>query len=126
MITSLVLSVQFLVGIATRLGRDAYYRSLGVLTLIVLVIGTLYTWLVGGWPFPDALMYAVTTMSMNTPYSGPLASAAGAEMEYFHLAYTFLSVGVFIIFTLETGQTMLATYEGAMQKMAERKAKKAG
>lgn len=77
-------------------------------------------------PFPDALLYAVTTMSMNTPYSGPLASASGPEMEYFHMAYTFLSVGVFIIFTIETGRTMLSTYEGAMQKMAERKAKKAG
>jgi len=123
MITSLALAVQFLIGIARRLGTDAYYRSLGILTVIILLIGTLYTWLVGLWPFPDALMYAVTTMSMNTPYSGPLASAAGGEMEYFHMAYTFLSVGVFIIFTLETSKTMLATYEHAMKKMADRKAR---
>lgn len=124
MITSLVLAVQFLIGIARRLGRDAYYRSLGILTLLVIVIGTLFTWLVGRWPFGDAMLYAVTTMSMNTPYSGPLASAAGAEMEYFHMAYTFLSVGVFIIFTLETGKTMLATYEETVKKMADRKARK--
>jgi len=33
--------------------------------------------------------------------------------------------GVFIIFALETGRTMLATYDETMKKMAERKAKKA-
>jgi len=124
MITSFILVIQFLIGIATRLRKDAYFRSLGVLTLIVILIGTLFAWLAGRWPFPDALLYAVTTMSMNTPYSGPLASAAGAEMKYFHMVYTFLSVGVFIIFTLETGKTMLATHERVMQKMADRKARR--
>ena len=50
MITSLVLAVQFLIGIAKRLASDAYYRTLGVLVAIVLVIGTLFVWLVGGGP----------------------------------------------------------------------------
>jgi len=125
MITSLILAAQFLIGIGRRLARDVYYRSLGMVLLIMLVIGTLFVWLVGKWPFADALLYAVTTMSMNTPYSGPLALAAGSEMVYFHMAYTFLSVGIFVIFAMETGKTMLATYEDAMRKMAERKAKKA-
>lgn len=125
MITSLILASQFLIGIFARLSRDAYYRALGTVMLIMLVIGTLYTWLVGKWPFADALLYAVTTMAMNTPYSGPLASAAGSEMVFFHMAYTFLSVGIFIIFAIETGKTMLTTYEDAMKKIAERKAKKA-
>ncbi len=125
MITSLILAAQFFVGIGKRFASDAYYRSLGVLVLIVLVIGTLYTWLVGKWPFIEALLYAVTTMSMNTPYSGPRVEAAGNEMVFFHMVYTFLSVGIFIIFALETGKTMIATYEEFMKKMADRKAKKA-
>lgn len=124
MITSLILSINFLIGIAKRLRSDAYYRSLGFVTLIVLVIGTLYTWLVGKWPFGESMFYAVTTMSMNTPYSGPLARNSGAEMLYFHMFYTFLSVGVFIVFTLETSKTMLATYNETMKKIAERRAKK--
>ena len=62
---------------------------------------------------------------MNTPYCGPLVSAAGKEMEFFHMGYTFLNVGVFIIFALETGKTMIATYEATMKKLEERKAKKA-
>lgn len=125
MITSLLLATQFLIGIFRRLVKDEYYRALGIVMVILLVIGTLYTWLVGKWPFADALLYAVTTMSMNTPYSGPLASVAGPEMKFFHMAYTFLSVGTFIIFAVETGKTMLTTYEDAMKKLAERKAKKA-
>jgi len=125
MITSLLLSAQFLIGIFRRLAKDVYYRSLGTVMVIVLVIGTLFTWLVGKWPFLDALLYAVTTMAMNTPYSGPLVSAAGSEMVFFHMAYTFLSVGIFIIFAVETGKTMLTTYEDVMKKIAERKAKKA-
>ena len=125
MLTSLFLASQFLIGIFRRLVRDAYYRSLGMVILIMLAIGTLFFWLVAKWPFLDALLYAVTTMSMNTPYSGPLVTAAGRELAVFHMAYTFVSVGIFLIFAMETGKTMLTTYEDAMKKLAERKAKKA-
>lgn len=124
MLTSLFLASQFLIGIFKRLASDAYYRSLGMVIVIMLAIGTLFVWLVGKWPLADALLYSVTTMSMNTPYSGPLASAAGREMAVFHMAYTFVSVGIFIIFAIETGKTMLSTYEDAMKKLAERKARK--
>lgn len=125
MLTSLFLSAQFFIGIGKRLANDAYYRSLGVLVLIVLLIGTLFTWLVGKWPFVHALLYAMTTMSMNTYYNSPHVEAAGVEMVYFHILYTLLSVGTFIIFAMETGKTMIATYEEFMKKMADRKAKKA-
>ena len=125
MVTSFLLALQFLIGIGRRFASDAYYRSLGVLIMILLLIGTLFTWLVGGWPFVESLLYAVTTMSMNTPYSGPLVAAAGLEMTVFHMFYTFLSVGMFIIFVLETGKTMIATYEERKRKSAERKASKA-
>lgn len=125
MLTSLFLASQFLVGIFKRLASDAYYRSLGMVILIMLAIGTLFFWLVAQWPFLDALLYAVTTMSMNTPYSGPLVSAASRELAVFHMAYTFVSVGIFLIFAMETGKTMLTTYEDAMKKLAERKAKMA-
>jgi len=125
MLTSLFLSLQFLIGIGRRFASDAYYRSLGILIVIMLLIGTLFAWLVGKWPFVESLLYAVTTMSMNTPYNGPHVEAAGAEMTFFHMAYTFLSVGVFIIFAMETGKTMIGTYDETMKKMADRKARKA-
>jgi len=125
LITSLLLSLQFMIGIGKRLASDAYYRSLGVLVSILLLIGTLFTWLVAKWPFVESLLYAVTTMSMNTPYSGPHVKASGREMELFHMVYTFLSVGIFIIFAMEAGRTMLATYEERKKKSAERKAIKA-
>jgi len=124
-ITSLVLALRFLIGIGKRLGGDAYYRSLGMLVLIMLLIGTLFAWLVGKWPFLESLLYAVTTMSMNTPYSGPHVEAAGREMVFFHMVFTFLSVGIFIIFAMETGKTMIGTYDETMKKMAARKARKA-
>jgi len=125
MITSLILALQFLIGIGKRLARDVYYRTLGTLVLILVLIGTLFTWLVGEWPFVDSLLYAVTTMSMNTPYSGPQARASGYEMVFFHMGYTFLSVGAFIIFAIETGRTMVATFDERKKKSAERKASKA-
>ncbi len=124
MIFSLTLFVKFLIGIVKRLRSDAYYRSLGVLTLIVVLIATLFVWLVGKWPFLDALLYAVSTMAMNTPF-GTLSAGAGPTLKVFHLAYTFLSVGVFLTFSLETGKTMLATYEETLKGLAERRAKKA-
>lgn len=122
---SLILTARFVFGIVQRLRSDAHYRSIGVIMLIVLVFGTLFMWLVGQWPFVDAMLYAVTTMSMNTPYGGPLTRAADTGMKFFHMAYTFLSVGIFIIFALETGKTMHATYERTMKKIVERRAKKA-
>jgi len=124
-ITSLLLALQFLIGIGKRLASDVYYRSLGILVLIMLLVGTLFTWLVGKWPFIEALLYAVTTMSMNTPYAGPYVEAAGREMVFFHMLYTFLSVGIFIIFAIETGKTMIATYDEKKKRSAERKARKA-
>ena len=53
-------------------------------------IGTLFTWLVGKWPVIESFLYAVTTMSMNTPYSGPHVEATGTEMVFFHRVHTFL------------------------------------
>lgn len=125
MITSMALFVKFLIGIVKRLWNDAYYRSLGVLVAIVILIATLFLWLAAGWPPLEAALYAVATMSMNTPYSGPLTNAAGPGLKLFHMVYTFISVGVFITFALETGKTMLASYDETMKKLAERKAKKA-
>lgn len=125
MITSLILAARFIIGIVQRLWSDAYYRSLGIVTLIMLLVGTLLVWLVGKWPFFDAMLYAVTTMSMNTPYSGPLVRAAGTGMKCFHMAYTFLSVGIFIIFAMETGKAMLGTHEETMKMIAAHRAKKA-
>lgn len=125
MLTSLILAFQFLLGIGKRLVNDVYYRSLGIIMLIQLLIGTLFAWLVGNWPFMESILYAVTTMSMNTPYGGSHVEAAGTVMVIFHMVYTFLSVGIFIIFAMETGKTVHSTYDEAMKKMAERKAKKA-
>ncbi len=125
MITSLILALQFMVGIGKRLASDAYYRSLGLVLVMLLLIGTLFVWLVGNWPFTESLLYAVTTMSMNSPYGGPLVEAAGPELVFFHMGYTFLSVGVFLVFTIETGKTMLASYDESKRKKAARKAQKA-
>jgi len=46
-------------------------------------------------------------------------------MAVLHMAYTFVSVGIFLILTMETGKTMLAVYDDAMKKLAECKARKA-
>jgi len=124
MLTTILLAFQFLIGIIKRLINDHYYRSIGLLNLLVLLVGTLYTWLAGGWPIKESILYSVTTMSMNTPYSGPLIEASGDEMLFFHMFYTFLSVGIFLIFTMETGKTIHSTYEEVMKKMAQRSAKK--
>ena len=125
MITSFVLAARFLMGIGTRLRRDPYFRALGILVLIVLLIGSLVPWLVADWGLLDSILYAVTTMSMNTPYGGPRTSAADASMKCFHIVYTFLSVGTFIIFAMEIGKTMLATYEQFVARRSEGKAQRA-
>ena len=123
MTTSLVLLVKFVYDIIKRLIRDAYFRALGTVLLLMVLIGTLFFWLAEGQPFLHALSYAVGTMAMNSPYGtgwGP--QTVGGIV--FNIVYLFLGVGLFLLFVLEAGKTMVQSYEDFMKKMAERKAKK--
>ena len=123
MAVSLLLLLKFVYDIVTRLIHDAYFRSLGILVLIMAGIGTLFFWLVEGRTFLQALAYAVGTLAMNSPYGhnwGP-ATTGGIV---FNIFYIFLGVGLFLIFVLEAGKTMVQSYEEFTKKMAERRALK--
>jgi hypothetical protein len=96
---------------------------LGLLVLIMAGVGTLFFWLVEGRTFLQALAYAVGTLAMNSPYGfnwGP-ATTGGIT---FNIFYIFLGVGLFLIFVLEAGKTMVQSYEEFTRKMAERRALK--
>ena len=68
MIISVLLLLKVVYNIVKRLIHDAYFRSLGILDLIMAGIGTLFFWLVEGRTFLQALAYAVGTLAMNSPY----------------------------------------------------------
>ena len=68
MIASVLLMAKFGFDIAQRLIEDAYFRALGILLLMMVVIGTLLIWLVEGRPFIQALAYSAGTLAMNSPY----------------------------------------------------------
>jgi len=123
MATSLLLILKFGYDIVRRLVHDAYFRALGSALLMMLLIGTLFFWLAEGRPFLHALAYSAATMSMNSPYGigwGP--QTTGGVL--FNILYLFLSVGIFLLFVLEAGKTMVQSYEEFFKKMAERKALK--
>lgn len=65
MVTSFLLLLKFGYDIIKRLIHDAYFRSLGILVLIMIVIGTLFVWVVEDRTFLQALAYAVATLSMT-------------------------------------------------------------
>ena len=121
MSVSLLLLLKFGYDIVKRLIRDAYFRSLGVLVLIMAAIGTLFFWLVEGRTFLQALAYAVGTLAMNSPYGLAPATTGGIV---FNIFYVFLGVGLFVIFVLEVGKTMVQSYEEFTRKLAERRALK--
>ena len=121
MALSLVLLVKFVYDIAKRFIGDAYYRSLGLMVLIVTAIGTLFFKVVEGRTFLQALGYSVGTMAMNSPYKLEPSTTGGIV---FNIFYVFLGVGLFLIFVLETGKTMVQSYDELTTKMAERKAAK--
>jgi len=123
MATSLLLVLKFGFDIVRRLIHDAYFRALGSALLMMLLIGTLFFWLAEGRPFLHALAYSAATMAMNSPYGigwGP--QTTGGVL--FNILYLFLSVGIFLLFVLEAGKTMVQSYEEFFKKMAERKALK--
>ena len=123
MTTSLLLLIKFIYDIVKRLMRDPYFRALGTVLLIIVLAGTLFFWLVEGRTFLQALTYAALTVAMNSPYGtgwGP--ETVGGIV--FNIIYVFLSVGLFLLFVLESGKTMVQSYEEFLRKMAERKALK--
>jgi hypothetical protein len=123
MSVSLLLLLKFVYDIVKRLIHDAYFRSLGILVLIMAGVGTLFFWLVEGRTFLQALAYAVATLAMNSPYGLGMGPATTGGI-VFNIFYIFLGVGLFLIFVLEAGKTMVQSYEEFTRKMAERRALK--
>ena len=121
MTTSLLVLLVFGYDIVKRLIRDTYFRAIGTAVLLMLVVGTLFFWLHEGQTFVKAFAYSSMTMAMNSPYGadwGP-ATALGVIFQIF---YVYLSVGLFLLFVLEAGKTMVQSYEDTSKKIAERKA----
>jgi hypothetical protein len=87
---SLLLLLKFVYDIVKRLIHDAYFRSLGLLVLIMAGIGTLFFWLVEGRTFLQALAYAVGTLAMNSPYGlswGPATTGGHRLQPLLHLPW---------------------------------------
>jgi hypothetical protein len=123
MTTSLLLLFKFGYDIAKRLIQDAYFRALGIVLLLMVLIGALFFWLVEGDSFFHAIVFSAMTLAMNSPYGigwGP-HSTGGI---IFFIVYTFLGVGLFLLFVLEAGKTMVQSYEQLLKNLAERKAVK--
>jgi hypothetical protein len=123
MVTSLLLLVKFGYDIVKRLIYDAYFRALGSVLLIMVLIGSLFFWLVEGQTFLHAVSYAAATLAMNSPYGtgwGP--QTVGGVI--FNIIYLFVGVGLFLLFVLEAGKTMVQSYEEFTRKLADRHAAK--
>ena len=123
MTTSLLLLFKFGYDIVRRLTQDAYFRALAVVLMLMVLIGALFFWLVEGQSFFHSIVFAALTLAMNSPYGigwGP-QSTGGI---IFYIVYTFLGVGLFLLFVLEAGKTMVKSYEELLKKLAERKALK--
>ena len=81
----------------------------------------MFFWLVEHGPFPGALAYAVGTLSMNSPYKQAPQSTVGVV---FNIIYIFIGVGIYLLFILETGKTILHAHEDWEKRRAEKKAAK--
>jgi hypothetical protein len=121
MILELALSGKFVYDIIKRLINDKVFRTLGFLLLVLIIVGTMFFWLVEGNSFLGALAYSVGTLSMNSPYNQAPHSTIGV---IFNIIYIFIGVGVYLIFIIEAGKTIISSYEEFEKKRAERKAKR--
>ena len=121
MLIELALSGKFIYDIIKRLRNDKVYRTLGFLIFVLIMVGTMFFWLVEHKTFLQALAYAVGTLSMNSPYNLAPQSTIGV---IFNIIYIFIGVGVYLIFILETGKTIVAAHEDFERKQAEKKALK--
>jgi uncharacterized membrane protein YeiB len=67
------------------------------------------------------LAYAVGTLSMNSPYNLAPKTTVGV---IFNIIYIFIGVGVYLLFILETGKTIVTAHEDFEKKQAAKKAAK--
>jgi multisubunit Na+/H+ antiporter MnhG subunit len=121
MLIELALSGKFIYDIIKRLKNDKVFRTLGFLLFVLILVGTMFFWLVEGKAFLEALAYAVGTLSMNSPYN--LAPQKTISV-IFNIIYIFIGVGVYLIFILEAGKTIITAHEDFEKKRAEKKAAK--
>ena len=120
MIIEIALIGKFVVDIVKRLIHDKVFRTLGFLVFVLVLIGTMFFWLVEGKTFLNAMYYSVGSLSMNSPPDGPV-SVAG---KIFSMVYIVIGVGVYITFVLEAGKTIISAHHEFEKKQAERKALK--
>ena len=124
MLLELALSGKFIYDIIKRLIHDKTFRTLGFLLFVLILVGTLFFWLVGGKTFLHALAYAVGTLSMNSPYNLNEIAPPSTLVVIFNIIYIFIGVGVYLIFILEAGKTIINAHHDFEEKMAARKAAK--
>ncbi|MFI5131467.1 MAG: hypothetical protein ACHQFX_15805 [Chitinophagales bacterium] len=121
MLIELALSGKFIYDIVKRLINDKVFRTLGFLLFVLILVGTMFFWLVEGRSFLGALAYSVGTLSMNSPYNQAPQSTIGV---IFNIIYIFIGVGVYLIFIIEAGKTVIAAHEDFEKKRAAKKALK--
>ncbi|TMI64649.1 MAG: hypothetical protein E6H07_01660 [Bacteroidetes bacterium] len=124
MLIELALSGKFIYDIVKRLIHDKVFRTLGFLLFVLMLVGTMFFWLVEGLPFLGALAYAIGTLSMNSPYHLLAEVKLSTIGVIFNIIYIFIGVGVYLIFIIEAGKTIITAYEDFEKKRAEKKAAK--
>jgi len=121
MLIELALTGKFIYDIIKRLRNDKVYRTLGFLIFVLILVGTMFFWLVEKQSFLGGLAYAVGTLSMNSPYNIGPKTTIGVV---FNIVYIFIGVGVYLLFILETGKTIVAAHHDFEKKQAAKKAAK--
>src|SRR6188768_480540 len=121
MVIEIALVGKFVVDVVKRLRTDKGFRTIGFLLFVLVLTGTMFFWLVEKKSFLGALAYAVGTLSMNSPYKQAPSSTIGV---IFNIVYIFIGVGVYLIFILEAGKTIISSHEEWEKKRAEKKALK--
>jgi hypothetical protein len=121
MLLELALSGKFIYDIIKRLRTDKVFRTLGFLLFVLILVGTMFFWLVEKRSILQAVAYAVGTLSMNSPYNLGPRTTVGV---IFNIIYIFIGVGIYLLFVLEAGKTILSSHEEWERKRAEKKALK--
>ena len=121
MLVELALSGKFIYDIFKKLRSDKVFRTLGFLLFVLILVGTMFFWLVEKRSFLQAISYSIGTLSMNSPYNIGPRTTVGV---IFNLVYIFIGVGIYLLFVLKAEKTILSSHEEWEKKRAEKKALK--
>ncbi len=86
--------------------KDREFRALFIMVVIILALGTLFYMRWEGWPWYDALLFCLVTLT-TIGYGDPMPTHPGTKI--FTIVYILIGIGIMVAFITKVASKMIAS-----------------